>query len=245
MPAGALDVIGDHFNVTDRNHLTLLNSLYMAGFVLGPLLFGPLSEYIGRRPVMIGTYLGYLIFMMASSVATNYPMLLVFRVLGGINAAAPTTVIGGLYADIFDDPAERGNAIAVYMTITNVGTCAAPLLSAYSSLISWQWPFWIAGILAIVGLPFVLLLPETYAPVLQNKAARKLQKESGRDSADHRVKLEVFDVREIFLRPLTMLFTQPIVACTSAYLTLAYGLMYLAFQAYPYVFQGERQYKPL
>lgn len=240
MPAGALNAISEHFNVTDRNHLVLLNSLYMAGYVLGPLLFGPLSEYIGRRPVMVGTYIGYLVFMMASSASSSYPMLLVFRVLGGINAAAPTTVIGGLYADIFDDPGQRGNAIAVYMTVTNVGPFVGPIISAYSSALSWRWPFWISGILAVIGLPLVLMLPETYAPVLQNKRVRKLQKELGdQAAADQRIQLEVFNVKKIFLRPITLLVTQPIVACTSAYLTLAYGLMYLAFQAYPFVFQGE------
>lgn len=238
MPSGALAAIADHFNVTERNHLTLLNSLFMAGYVLGPLLFGPLSEYVGRRPVMIGTYLGYFVFMLASSAAPNYPLLLVFRLLAGINAAAPTTVIGGLYADIFDEPGQRGNAIAVYMTVTNVGPCIAPIISAYSSLINWRWPFWICGILAAVGMPFVLTMPETYLPVLRNKTARKLKRESKEAVDDQTVHLEVFDVRKIFLRPLTMLFTQPIVACTSAYLTLAYGLLYLAFQAYPFIFQG-------
>ncbi|EFQ34217.1 major facilitator superfamily transporter [Colletotrichum graminicola M1.001] len=245
MPSGALDAISENFGVSSHIHLILLNSLFMCGYVLGPLLFGPLSEYIGRRPVLIGTYLGYLIFMLACAGAPNYPALLVFRLLSGINAAAPTTVIGGLYADILDNPAVRGNAIAVYMTVTTVGPLIGPLVSGFSSQVSWRWPFWIAGILAACGLPLVLTLPETYAPVLHNKAAKRQSKKNGSLGANQRqqqqqqqLESKPFEVRKIFLRPMKLLFTEPILLFTSAYLTLVYAVFYLLFQAYPVIFQG-------
>ncbi|KAJ0166414.1 putative transporter [Colletotrichum tanaceti] len=245
MPSGALDAISEHFDVSNRVHLILLNSLFMCGYVLGPLLFGPLSEYIGRRPVLIGTYLGYLVFMLACSGAPSYPALLAFRLLSGINAAAPTTVIGGLYADILDDPAVRGNAMAVYMSITTVGPLIGPIVSGFSSPVSWRWPFWIAGIIAACGLPLVLTLPETYAPVLHNKAAkRQIERNKSADGKQRQqqqqqqLELKPFEVRKIFLRPMKLLFTEPILLFTSAYLTLAYAVFYLLFQAYPVIFQG-------
>ncbi|KZL87597.1 major facilitator superfamily transporter [Colletotrichum incanum] len=240
MPSGALDAISENFGVTDRVHLILLNSLFMCGYVLGPLLFGPLSEYIGRRPVLIGTYLGYLVFMLACSGASNYPALLVFRLLSGINAAAPTTVIGGLYADILDNPAVRGNAMAVYMSVTTVGPLIGPIVSGFSSPVSWRWPFWIAGIIAACGLPLILTLPETYAPVLHNKAAkRQMKSNKGMErKQQQQLELKPFEVRKIFLRPMKLLFTEPILLFTSAYLTLAYAVFYLMFQAYPVIFQG-------
>ncbi|CAM1505626.1 Fc.00g112630.m01.CDS01 [Cosmosporella sp. VM-42] len=237
MPSGAHEAIADHFNVTNPMHLTLLNSLYMVGYVLGPLLFGPLSEYIGRRPVLIGTFLGYLVFMLACSGAPNFVALLVFRLLCGINAAAPTTVLGGLYSDIFDDPAIRGFAMALYMTVTTIGPLIGPLISGFSSPYSWRWPFWIASLVATVGLPLVLTLPETFAPVLHNKEVRKRIKEGTADDDGVRLELKPFNVRKIFLRPMALLFTEPILLSTSLYLALAYAVMYLMFQAYPIVFQ--------
>ncbi|KAJ4268468.1 hypothetical protein NW762_002531 [Fusarium torreyae] len=245
MPSGALDIIAEQFHVTDPVYLILLNSLYMVGYVLGPLLFGPLSEYIGRRPVLIGTYLGYLVFMLACSGAPNYAALLVFRLLCGISAAAPTTVIGGLYADILDNPSVRGNAMALYMTVTTMGPLIGPIVSGFSSVVSWRWPFWIAGMMAVAGLPLVLTIPETYAPVLHNKAVKahikrrqKLSKKNKVESSDDEpMELKPFNVRKIFLRPMKLLFTEPILASTSIYLTLAYSVFYLMFQAYPRVFQ--------
>ncbi|KAF4468187.1 major facilitator superfamily transporter [Fusarium albosuccineum] len=241
------DAIAEHFNVTDPVHLILLNSLYMVGYVLGPLLFGPLSEYIGRRPVLIGTYLGYLIFVLACSGAPNYAALLIFRLLCGINAAAPTTVIGGLYCDFLDDPSIRGNAIALYMTVTTMGPLIGPIVSGFSSPISWRWPFWIAGMMAAAGLPLVLAIPETYAPVLHNRAVRKqLQKKKKGQESDmgEALELKPFDVRKIFLRPMKLLFTEPILASTSIYLTLAYAIFYLFFQVYPRVFEGFYELSP-
>lgn len=58
LPSGAAAFIAEYFDVTDHIQIMLLNSLYMAGFAAGPLIFGPLSEHVGRRPVMIGTYVG-------------------------------------------------------------------------------------------------------------------------------------------------------------------------------------------
>jgi hypothetical protein len=51
--------------------------------------------------------------------------------------------------------------------------------------------------------------------------------------------LEVFSVHKIFLRPFTLMLTEPILLFTALYLALAYALMYLMFQAYPIVFQGK------
>ncbi|KAF4119814.1 Sugar (and other) transporter [Geosmithia morbida] len=241
MPSGALDAISDHFNVTNELHLTLLNSLYMVGYVLGPLVFGPLSEYVGRRPVLVGTFLGYLTFMLACSGAPTYTALVIFRLLCGINAAAPTTVISGLYSDILDDPSHRGSAIALYMTVTSIGPLVGPIISSFSSQKSWRWPFWAAGLIAVPGLPLVLSLPETFAPVLHNRWAKRQQWKRRDETV---IQLHPFNVRKIFLRPFTLMFTQPIVLFTSLYLTLVYSLFYLMFQAYPIIFQ-RMTYPPL
>lgn len=237
MPSGALVAISEKFNVTNNTYLVLLNSLYMAGFVLGPLFFGPLSEYAGRRPVLISTFLGYMVFMAACSVSPSYELLLIFRLLGGICASAPTTVITGLYADIYDNPSHRGIAVAFYMGITAVGPLVGPIISGFASEISWRWPFWIAIFIAVPGLPAVLALPETYAPVLINRATSRQEK----SEYIHQVgdKRPVLDARKIFVRPAVLMTTQPMLPLASLYVAFAYAIMYLTFQAYPIIFQGE------
>ncbi|EJP63812.1 major facilitator superfamily transporter [Beauveria bassiana ARSEF 2860] len=244
IPSGALDAIAARFSVTSRVQLTLLNSLYMCGYVVGPLLFGPLSEYIGRRPVLAGTFLGYLVFMLLCSAAPTYPALLVFRLLGGINAAAPTAVISGLYSDILDDPSQRGTALAVYMSVTSVGPCVAPVISGFSSQVSWRWPFWAAALIAAPGLPLVWTIPETFAPVLNRVAIRAKLDAEAKSGAVVVTETDLFSARRIFLRPMTLMITEPILLFTSLYLALIYAIAYLMYQAYPIVFQGHYGLSP-
>lgn len=179
----------------------------MAGFVLGPLLFGPLSEYVGRRPVIILSSIGYLIFTLACSGAPSYPVLLVFRLLSGINAAAPVTVASGMFADILDDPSQRGVAIALYMTFNTLGALCGPLISGFASEASWKWAFWAAALIAAPALPLVLLLPETFAPVLHNKEIRWNAKYGTRQDGIALTHLRPFNVHKIFLRPITLMLT--------------------------------------
>ncbi|KAJ4310783.1 hypothetical protein N0V84_010791 [Fusarium piperis] len=217
MPSGALDAISSHFGVYDQVQLTLLNSLNLAGFVVGPLFFGPLSEYIGRRPVMISTFLGYLVFMLACSGAPNYTALLIFRLLCGLNAAAPLAVIGGLYADVLDDPSERGTAMSLYLAISAIGPLLGPVVSGFASQASWRWAFWAAALIAVPTLPLVLTLPETFAPVLHNREIHKRQKSDEGVEEAQMAELQPFDAREIFLRPVVMMVKEPILSLSCAW----------------------------
>lgn len=98
--------------------------MYLIGYVLGPLLFGPLSEAYGRKLVMVGTFFLFTIFTMACALAPNFASLLIFRLLAGVNASSPISVTGGVYADIYNDPVTRGRAMAVFMGVSSAFNCS-------------------------------------------------------------------------------------------------------------------------
>lgn len=54
--AGASHQFATFFNITSQAQLVLPTSSYLVGYVVGPLLFGPLSEYHGRKKIMILTF---------------------------------------------------------------------------------------------------------------------------------------------------------------------------------------------
>ncbi|KAI9924919.1 hypothetical protein MW887_006322 [Aspergillus wentii] len=237
LPSGASSEISEYFNVESDTKLVLLNSLYLIGYAVGPLIFGPMSEYLGRRPVLIGSYIGYTMFTMACALAPSYSSLLGFRLLCGLNAATPNAVLGGLYSDIYDHPKERGIAMSLFMFVTPFGPELSPMISGFIATVSWQWTFWVGLITAGVGLPLVLLLPETYAPVLIQKRQRKVQgldQDKGTSSPN---KPSLSAIGLIFTRPFVMTIREPLVLFTSLYLALIYSVFYLFFQAYPIVFQ--------
>jgi MFS family permease len=136
LPSNAIPIISEYFHITSPSAQILPISMYLFGYVLGPLLFGPLSESYGRRPIMIGTFFLFTIFTMACALAPNFPALLIFRLLVGINASSPISVTGGVYADIYNDPVTRGRAMAIFMGV-RASTCSKyPSLTNIRELVS-------------------------------------------------------------------------------------------------------------
>lgn len=73
---------------------------------------------------MMGTFSLFTIFTLACAVAPNWPALLIFRLIVGINAACPISVVGGVYADILNDPVTRGRAMAMFMAVCSCAITA-------------------------------------------------------------------------------------------------------------------------
>ncbi|KXH39787.1 hypothetical protein CSIM01_07807 [Colletotrichum simmondsii] len=243
LPGNSGDSIRLAFPQTTDLQLVLPVSIYLVGFVLGPAFLGPMSEVKGRRPVLLATFVLYMIFTLACALAPNFPALLVFRLLSGTNAAAPVAIIGGVYADMYSTPRERGWCIALLMAVTNLGPCLGPIITGCVSPISWRWSYWVGLILAGSTLPLVLWLPETFAPVLQRKglldahhgceephlgvSGSEIKKGTGRHLS-----------LATFTKSFRMLFSESILMLTCLYLSFVYSIFYLYLQAYPVIFQG-------
>ena len=118
LPSNAINYIAAHFDITDDQQLVLPISLYLVGYVLGPVIFGPLSETYGRRVIMLTSFVLYTVFTLACALAPTWPSLLIFRLLCGINASSPISVVGGIFADLYKDPIARGRAVSVFMAVS-------------------------------------------------------------------------------------------------------------------------------
>ena len=119
LPSGAITHIATYFNVKSQQQLVLPISLYLVGYVLGPLLFAPLSETYGRRIIILSSFILFTLSTLACALAPNWPLFLVFRLLTGINGSSAISVIGGLFADIYNDPVTRGRAMAFFMAVSS------------------------------------------------------------------------------------------------------------------------------
>jgi hypothetical protein len=81
----------------------------------------------------------------------------------------------------------------------------------------------------------VAFLPETYAPRLLQVKARK----HGIQEPHQKLTLML---RTNITRPTVMFLTEPILFLLSLYMAFIYGILYLDFTAYPYVFQRTRHW---
>lgn len=226
--------------------MTLGTSLFLVGFVFGPIVWGPLSEAYGRRvPLILGT-LAMCLFQVGVAVAPNLYTIMICRFFAGVFGSAPLAVVGGALAD-FWDPVQRGITVGIYTMCTFIGPVAAPIIGGYiaESYLGWRWTEYIA---VIMGLFFwtiaVVLLKETSHPVILQRRAKKIRFET-RNWAIHAEADEKTITMQIILeryltRPFRMLRQEPILCLIALYVGLVYGILYLFFTAFPISFQQDR-----
>lgn len=118
LPSGAIVFMIPYFKVTNEEQFELPVSLFLVGYVLGPLFLAPLSETYGRKSILVSSFLLFTLFTLACAVAPTWPILLVFRFVAGVSASSPVVILGGLFADIYDDPTTRGRANAFCMAVS-------------------------------------------------------------------------------------------------------------------------------
>jgi len=238
---GASSQTAEQFGITNQAQLVLPTSIYLIGYVVAPLVFSPLSEQYGRKIVMISTFVLYTAFTLGCALAPSWSGLIIMRLLAGVGASTPISVIGGIYADIYATPKARGRAMALFMGATTWGPLLGPVASGYIAVVSWRWVYWLQLIIAGVTWPFVLMMPETYGPVVLKGKAKKMRKE-GKDNAFAPIELEEKDIRELLVvvltRPIRMFLFEMIVLCSCLYTALVYAIFYMFLQAYPIIFTG-------
>lgn len=249
LPSGASGVVAKDFHVESEELLVLPVSIYLIGYILGPMIFAPLSESYGRKTIMICTFVLFTAFVMASALSPNFAALVIFRLFAGIGASTPVSVIGGIYADLYNTARARGFAMSAFMAGTAWGPLGGPLISGFVSVnVSWQWVYWIELIIAGCTWPFLLTMPETYGPAILKKRAKKLRKETGDPNIFAPSELEKQDLWElvavVLTRPIRMFLFEAIVLFTCLYLALAYGIFYIFFQAYDPIFSGIYGFTP-
>jgi MFS family permease len=92
MVVPALPEISQALNIPDGIQETLVMSIFLLGYAMGPFVLGPLSETYGRVRVLQLANLWYLTFNTACPFARTKNQILAFRFLSGMGGAAPQAV---------------------------------------------------------------------------------------------------------------------------------------------------------
>lgn len=236
-----LEGVSETFHVSEEVSLLTI-TLFVMGFGIGPMVFAPLSEIFGRRPVYAVTLAVAVIFTIPGAVAQNIGTLLVTRFIAGIAFSAPMSLVGGTLVDMWKNE-ERGVPMAAFSAAPFIGPGVGPLVGGYLSQAGgWRWLYWIQLILSgLIWIMITFTVPETYAPKLLANRAKKLRKETGNDRfvTEQDLDMRPFSQRlTLFLiRPFQLLFRELIVFFISLYMSVLYGLLYMFFVAFPIVYQ--------
>ncbi|KID72018.1 Major facilitator superfamily multidrug transporter mdrA [Metarhizium brunneum] len=225
---------------------TLGVSLFVLGFAVGPLLWAPLSELFGRQVLFAGTYACLTAFNAGCAGAQNIWTLCILRFFAGAFGSSPLTNAGGTIADMFE-PAQRGLATAIFAAAPFLGPVLGPIAGGFLGMdAGWRW---VMGLLAafsgLVWILGVVLVPETYAPVILRRRAARLSGMTGKhyvSKMDHDRGRVTFaeSFKSALSRPWILLFREPIVFLLSVYMAIVYGTLYMLFGAFPIVYQQHR-----
>lgn len=137
-------------------------SLYLVGFAIGQIFYGPLSDALGRRPLLLAGFLIYLVATAACAAATSIEMLIAARILQALGAAGPIIIARAMVRDLHSG-AQAAKQLGLMSAIQGIAPICAPILGGVLQAgFGWRSNF---VALEAVGLVLVaiayFLLPET------------------------------------------------------------------------------------
>lgn len=91
----------EEFDVSSRTIGTLMITIYVLGYAVGPLFLAPLSEMYGRAVVINWSTAFFNAFLLGCSLAPNMPALIAMRLLAGIGGSAIMTIVSSCIGDVF------------------------------------------------------------------------------------------------------------------------------------------------
>ncbi|WP_435350144.1 Bcr/CflA family multidrug efflux MFS transporter [Klebsiella quasipneumoniae] len=129
----ALPVIAAQYHVPDGSAQMTL-STYILGFALGQLLYGPMADSLGRKPVILGGTLVFAAAAVACALSQTIEMLIAMRFFHGLAAAAASVVINALMRDIY--PKDEFSRMMSFVMLV---------------WFSWHAIFWILALVALLA----------------------------------------------------------------------------------------------
>lgn len=138
---------------TSPGVVQLTLSLYLLGLGLGQVLFGPLSDRVGRRPVLLG---GALLFAASSvllALATSAAGFVTLRLFQALGASAALVATFATVRDVYADRPESVVIYGLFSSMLAFVPALAPMLGAIvMNAFGWRAIFWL---LALLSLPMI------------------------------------------------------------------------------------------
>ena len=160
----ALPAIGTSLHVAHPNTLQWVIAAYSLGFGGAQLIYGPLTDRFGRKPVLRVAFIGFVAASVIAAAATSFAALIAARVLQGAFASANRVLVTSIVRDCYS-----GRRMARVMSLAQMVFFIAPILApSLGALLlqfgPWRWNFWTLALLGFGILIWTgIRLPETLA----------------------------------------------------------------------------------
>jgi DHA1 family bicyclomycin/chloramphenicol resistance-like MFS transporter len=147
-------------------------TVFLIGFSLPQLIFGPLSDAMGRRFVIVTGVLLFILGSILCALAADIHWLLMARALQATGAAAMAVTVPALVRDRFQG-SDFARTMSVIMMVMAVAPLIAPMLGALVLVVSgWRMIFWVLALIAVVGMVLFHLKVDETLPAPQRTPLR-------------------------------------------------------------------------
>ena len=161
----AFPAIGRDFAVGDPNRLQFLVYVYMVGFAAGQLVYGPVSDAVGRRRTLMVGLAIYVAGCALAALAPSFAVLVAARVVQGVGAAAARILAVAVTRDRFEGR-EMARVMSLTMMVFLIVPIVAPAVGGAVLLVG-PWRLLFAGMLGLALVTaawFWTRIPETLRP---------------------------------------------------------------------------------
>ncbi len=136
-------------------------SAFFVMYSVGMLVWGPLSDRYGRKPILLTGLLVYVLASASCSITTSVTALIAFRALQALGGSAAGAVASAVVKDTFSGR-KRESVLAIVQSMTMLSPAVAPMFGAMLlSVTTWRGVFWTLTGIGVIAMLGGLLLEET------------------------------------------------------------------------------------
>ncbi|KAF6810660.1 MFS multidrug transporter [Colletotrichum sojae] len=236
MMASALPQISRDLGI-DASTTQVTFSLFVLGQAFGPFLIAALSEMYGRKYVWLASCCFFQLWNALCPVGKNKGIMIAGRFLAGCGASAGPVLSAPIMADMYQAE-DRGKSLAIASFIPYFGPALGPIVGGLvADHIEWPWLFWVLSIfsagITVIG---VVLLKETYTPVLLQRKKRLANQANGITSEGLTGRAFYTDLSarlsKSLLRPLVLFVRRPVILVISWIWAISFGFYVLVLSSF-------------
>jgi MFS family permease len=212
-------------------------TIWELGEAAGPLLIAPLSEVLGRYPVMNGCNIAFIIWTIVAASSQSTKVFIAARMMTGL-AVGSGVLNPAIIGDMFESD-KRGSAMSLVMLAPLIGGAIGPAISgAIAQTLGWREVLIIASGLAILcELLFLMCFRETYKMAILRCRVKRIQQESGEFEnvsvkSTHENMLKLW---HSITRPFVVLFGSSVLALLSLFAGVTFSFYYVMCISMPQV----------
>lgn len=159
----AIPHMAEHLSTTEGMvNLTLVG--FFLFFGVGLLVFGPLADRRGRKPVLLGGLIAYSLGGLLCATAPTIEVLILARIVQALGAGASDSMANAIVKDAIVEERQQV-AISFVQLMLVIGPVLAPIIGAWVvTAFSWRMTFWILAGAGAVCAALTCLFAETLPP---------------------------------------------------------------------------------